>query len=94
MLDTAAHAVEAAGQPLTLTRKEYALLEYLLLHRGKVVSAEEFMEHVWDGGVDSLSNALRVHMAALRTKLRAARGGDLSRTPGGVGYYLDEGAEV
>lgn len=94
MLDTAAHAVEAAGQPLTLTRKEYALLEYLLLHRGKVVSAEEFMEHVWDGGVDSLSNALRVHMASLRKKLRAALGCDLIRTKVGVGYYLDEGAEV
>ena len=91
MLDTAAHAVEAAGQPLTLTRKEYALLEYLLLHRGKVVSAEE---HVWDGGVDSLSNALRVHMASLRKKLRAALGCDLIRTKVGVGYYLDEGAEV
>ena len=94
MLDTAAHAVEAAGQPLSLTRKEYALLEYLLLHRGKVVSAEEFMEHVWDGGVDSLSNALRVHMASLRKKLRAALGCDLIRTKVGVGYYLDEGAEV
>ena len=49
------------------TRKEYALLEYLLLHRG-IVSAEEFMEHVWDGGVDSLSNALRVIWPPLRKK--------------------------
>lgn len=93
MLDTAAHAVEAAGQPLTLTRKEYALLEYLLLHRGKVVSAEEFMEHVWDGGVDSLSNALRVHMASLRKKLRAALGCDLILPTGEKGplYAEDRG---
>lgn len=90
-LDTTAHTVQAGGTALPLTRKEYAILEYLLTHRGKVVSSEEFMEHIWDCGVDSLSNSLRVHMAALRKKLRAALGGDPIKNKIGVGYYLDEG---
>ena len=89
-LDTAAHTAQAGGEALTLTRKEYALLEYLLVRRGEVVSAEALIEHVWDLGADSFSNALRVHVASLRKKLRAALGRDPIGTKVGVGYYLDE----
>ena len=64
------------GQTLALTRKESGVLEYLLLHQGRPVSQEELIEHVWDGSVDSFSNSIRVHISALRKKLRAALGYD------------------
>ena len=50
--DTRSRAAAAAGQPLALTRKETGILEYLLLHRGRPVSQEELLEHVWDNSVD------------------------------------------
>ena len=52
----------------------YALLEYLMVHQGRPVSQEELMDHVWDNSVDSFSNSIRVHISALRKKLRAALG--------------------
>ena len=77
------------GQPLALTRKETGVLEYLLLHQGRPVSQEELMEHVWDGSVDQFSNSIRVHMSALRKKLRAALGYDPIRNRIGEGYQLE-----
>ncbi len=76
------------GQTLTLTRKETGILEYLLLHQGRPVSQEELMEHVWDGSVDSFSNSIRVHISALRKKLRAALGYDPIRNRIGEGYVI------
>ena len=80
------------GQPLALTRKESSVLEYLLLHQGRPVSQEELIEHVWDGSVDSFSNSIRVHISALRKKLRAALGYDPIRNRIGEGYEI--GGEV
>ena len=77
------------GQTLALTRKETGVLEYLLLHQGRPVSQEELMEHVWDGSVDQFSNSIRVHMSALRKKLRAALGYDPIRNRIGEGYQLE-----
>ena len=53
-------------RPLTLTRKETGILEYLMVHQGRPVSQEELMDHVWDNSVDSFSNSIRVHISALR----------------------------
>ena len=80
----------AAGQPLALTRKETGILEYLLLHRGRPVSQEELLEHVWDNSVDNFSNSIRVHISALRKKLRAALGYDPVRNRIGEGYLIEE----
>ena len=80
------------GQTLALTRKESGVLEYLLLHQGRPVSQEELIEHVWDGSVDSFSNSIRVHISALRKKLRAALGYDPIRNRIGEGYEI--GGEV
>ena len=74
--DARSRTATAAGQPLALTRKETGILEYLLLHRGRPVSQEELLEHVWDNSVDNFSNSIRVHISALRKKLRAALGYD------------------
>ena len=88
--DTRSRTATAAGQPLALTRKETGILEYLLLHRGRPVSQEELLEHVWDNSVDNFSNSIRVHISALRKKLRAALGYDPIRNRIGEGYLIEE----
>ena len=87
---TFSRTATAAGQPLALTRKETGILEYLLLHRGRPVSQEELLEHVWDNSVDNFSNSIRVHISALRKKLRAALGYDPVRNRIGEGYLIEE----
>ena len=88
--DARTRTATAAGQPLALTRKETGILEYLLLHRGRPVSQEELLEHVWDNSVDNFSNSIRVHISALRKKLRAALGYDPVRNRIGEGYLIEE----
>ena len=89
-LDTKARTAMAKGVDLGLTRKELGVLEYLLLHQGRPISQEELMEHVWDGSVDTLSNSIRVHISALRKKLRAVLGYDPIVNRIGQGYLLEE----
>ena len=89
--DTKARTAAANGQKLTLTRKEVGILEYLLLHQGRPVSQEELIDHVWDNSVDPFSNSIRVHISALRKKLRAALGYDPIRNRIGEGYVMEEG---
>ena len=88
--DTKARIASANGLKLTLTRKEAAILEYLLLHQGRPVSQEELIDHVWDNSVDNFSNSIRVHISALRKKLRTALGYDPIRNRIGEGYLLEE----
>lgn len=90
--DARSRTATAAGQPLALTRKETGILEYLLLHQGRPVSQEELLEHVWDNSVDNFSNSIRVHISALRKKLRAALGYDPVRNRIGEGYLIEEQA--
>ena len=77
------------GETLSLTRKETGILEYLLLHQGRPVSQEELLEHVWDSGADGFGNSIRVHISALRKKLRAALGYDPIRNRIGEGYVME-----
>ncbi len=86
--DTRARSASVDGQVLTLTRKETGILEYLMVHQGRPVSQEELMEHVWDNSVDSFSNSIRVHISALRKKLRIALGYDPIRNRIGEGYLM------
>ena len=86
--DTRARKASVNGRALTLTRKETGILEYLMVHRGRPVSQEELMDHVWDNSVDSFSNSIRVHISALRKKLRAALGYDPIRNRIGEGYLM------
>ena len=90
--NTRSRVATVDGQTLALTRKESGVLEYLLLHQGRPVSQEELIEHVWDGSVDSFSNSIRVHISALRKKLRAVLGYDPIRNRIGEGYEI--GGEV
>ena len=86
--DTRSRTATVDGQTLALTRKETGILEYLIVHQGRPVSQEELMEHVWDNSVDSFSNSIRVHISALRKKLRAALGYDPIRNRIGEGYLM------
>ena len=86
--DTRSRTACVNGQTLTLTRKETGILEYLMVHQGRPVSQEELIDHVWDNSVDSFSNSIRVHISALRKKLRAALGYDPIRNRIGEGYLM------
>src|SRR5215470_2817080 len=84
-IDRARHRASRAGIPLTLTRKEFGVLECLVGADGAAVSAEELLEHVWDAYADPFSNTVAVTVGRLRRKL-----GDppLIETVVGVGYRL------
>jgi len=86
--DTKSRTAFVNSRPLALTRKESGLLEYFLLHQGRVISQEEMLEHIWDGSVNSFSNSIRVHISSLRKKLRAALGYDPIHNQIGQGYIL------
>lgn len=83
-LDTAARVAKVSGSEVALTAREYALLEYLALHRGEVVSRTTLYEHLFDEEESSLSNLLDVHVSNLRKKL----GTDLITTRRGHGYSI------
>ena len=68
-VDLARHRASRSDRPLSLTRKEFGLLEMLLAADGAVVSAEDLLEHVWDAHADPFSNIVSVTMARLRRKL-------------------------
>lgn len=84
-VDRARHRAWRGDRPLTLTRKEFGILEVLLSADGALVSAEELLEHVWDAATDPFSNIVSVTLARLRRKL-----GDppLIETVVGKGYRV------
>jgi DNA-binding response OmpR family regulator len=69
VLDTAKRCAHRAGRHLKLTPKEFGALEVLLAARGRVVSAEELLERVWDENADPFTGAVRITMSRLRAKL-------------------------
>lgn len=87
--DTATKSLTAGGEIIKLTAKERGIFEYLILNQGRYVSAEELMEHVWDMNVSDVSNAVRVHMSALRRKIKEAAGENIIRNEIGRGYMID-----
>ncbi len=91
--DTIRREAYAKEKKVPLTRKEYGILEYLLLNQGRPVSQEELIEHVWDASADSFSGAIRVHMSSLRRKLKAELGYDPLINKVGEGYKIREESE-
>ena len=89
-VDTKAKRVYFDDQEIALTRKEYGILEYLMLHQSHVISAEELTEHVWDNEFDPFSNTFRYHIHSLKKKLSAASGLDFIKTIRGQGYIIEE----
>ena len=87
--DTKKREACANGEPVSLTRKENGILEYMLLNQGRPVSQEELIEHVWDASVDSFSGSIRVHVSSLRRKLKAVLSYDPIVNKIGEGYRLE-----
>ena len=87
-MDLAKRIVLINQAEISLTKKEFGLLEYFMLNMDRVVSQEELIEHVWDQNADSFSGAIRVHMTTLRKKLKEALGYDPIETKIKEGYLL------
>ncbi|GAB2785455.1 two-component system copper resistance phosphate regulon response regulator CusR [Hymenobacter luteus] len=83
--------VTRAGQRIDLTTKEYALLEYLLLNRGKIISRVDIAEKVWELNFDTNTNVIDVYVSYLRKKLDKGYDTKLIHTVVGMGYVLREG---
>jgi two-component system copper resistance phosphate regulon response regulator CusR len=94
VLDTAAQSVTRAGRSVTLTAKEYALLEFLARNAGRVVGRAEIAEHVWDESFDPFSNLIEVYINRVRGKIDADSAKPLLHTRRGAGYVLGSSAEV
>ena len=84
-IDTRSRSATAGGAAANLTPREYALVEYLATHRGRVVSRTKLYDHLFDETDDSLSNLLDVHVANVRKKL----GRDFILTRRGEGYLIE-----
>ena len=84
------HSVQREKQAVTLTKKEFALLECLMLSRGRCVSRASLLERVWNAGADGNANVVDVYINYLRRKLDTTRNGSLIQTVRGQGYYIGE----
>jgi two-component system copper resistance phosphate regulon response regulator CusR len=87
-VDTQLRKVTRGGQPVPLTGKEYALLEYLACREGAVVGRAEISEHVWDESYDPASNLIEVYVQRLRRKIDTGHSVRLIHTRRGEGYQL------
>jgi DNA-binding response OmpR family regulator len=87
-IDTRNRTARRGGRPIDLTAKEYALLEYLARHAGRVIGRAEISEHVWDEDYDPFSNLIEVYVQRLRRKLESTAEPPLIHTRRGEGYML------
>jgi two-component system OmpR family response regulator len=84
-VDLGGKAVTRTGQTIPLTAREYAILEYLALHRGKVITRTVLFDHIFDEHADPNSNLLDVHVSSIRKKV----GRDVILTRRGHGFYVE-----
>jgi DNA-binding response OmpR family regulator len=90
ILDLKTRKVTRDGRSLSLTSREFGVLEYLLRHQGEVVSRTALSEHVWDQHFDSMTNVIDVTLYHLREKVDRGFASPLIHTVRGVGYLLKE----
>lgn len=88
VLDTITHTATRAGSEITLSVKEYALLEYLMRNTGSVVTRTMIAEHVWDINFDTFTNVIDVYISYLRNKIDREHKTKLIHTVRGRGYVL------
>jgi len=93
VLDTGAQTASRGGRAISLTTKEYALLEFLARNAGRVVGRAEIAEHVWDETFDPFSNLIEVYINRVRRKIDADSPKPLLQTRRGAGYVLGAAAE-
>ncbi|MBI3415354.1 MAG: response regulator transcription factor [Verrucomicrobia bacterium] len=89
-MDRLTQQVRRAGKRIDLTAKEYALLEYLAAHPGRVLTRTMIIEHVWDESFEGLTNIVDVYVRHLRTKVDEPHERKLIRTVRGAGYCLTD----
>ncbi len=89
-LDPASHHAERGGTSITLTAREFALLEYLMRNPRRVVSRAQILEHVWDDNFDPVANAVDVLVGRVRRKIDASGEAPLLHTVRGAGYMLTD----
>jgi two-component system OmpR family response regulator len=85
VIDTVQKSVLKNGTPVTLTAREYSILELLVHHRGRVVTKSLIYDHIFDENDDSLSNLVEVHVSNIRRKL----GREFIETRRGMGYVVN-----
>ena len=88
LLNPATREVTRGGQRIELTLKEYALLEYLMRHTGRVLTRPMISEHVWNQDFDTFTNVIDVYVNYLRNKIDRGRPKKLIHTIRGSGYML------
>lgn len=88
VIDPCTHTVERDGQPINLTPKEFALLEYLMYHPNQVVTREMIEQHIWNYDFECESNVIDVYVRRLRRKIDAPFAMKFLTTVRGVGYRL------
>jgi DNA-binding response OmpR family regulator len=91
VLDSQSKIVKRKGQIIDLTAKEFALLEYLMRHKGQVLTKQQLIDHVWDADLDIFSNTVDVYIGYLRTKIDKAlpKEKSLIKTIRGMGYKIE-----
>lgn len=87
-LDRLTHTVQRAGRTIDLSPKEFALLEFLMMHRGQPVSRSAIVEQVWKLSFDTMTNVVDVYINYLRRKVDSGHDRALIRTVRGVGYQI------
>lgn len=87
-LDRLSHTVQRAGRAIDLSPKEFALLEYLMMHMGQPVSRSAIVEQVWKLNFDTMTNVVDVYINYLRRKVDIGYDRALIRTIRGVGYQI------
>jgi len=88
VLDPVSHTVSRGDEPVELSAKEFALLEFLMRHAGDVVSRTQILEHVWDFAYEGTSNVVDVYVRYLREKVDRPFGRTSIETVRGAGYRL------
>ncbi|MCA9308677.1 response regulator transcription factor [candidate division WWE3 bacterium] len=89
-LDTQNFTVTRSNKNIDLSKKEFALLEYLLRHKNQIVSKDKIIEHVWDYDSDILPNTVEVYIGYLRKKVDKPFDKSLLKTIRGFGYKIEE----
>ena len=89
-LEPHSRLVTRGGREITLTTKEFALLEYFMRNAGEVLTREQIISHAWDFDYDGFSNVIDVHVKNLRAKIDVRGSRKLFHTVRGVGYALHE----
>lgn len=93
-LDPVSRRVTRAGQFISLTGKEYALLEYLMRNKGRIITQSKIIEHVWDMNFEGMSNVVNVYINHLREKIDKGFSQKYIHTIRGSGYKIDEDTDI